>query len=267
MLNIISLGAGVQSSTMALMAAHGEMTPMPDCAIFADTGAEPLGVYKWLDWLETKLPFPVHRVMHKEGLRQNIIDSIAGARFAGAPFFTESNDSRGGMLRRQCTREFKVEPIKQKVRQLLGLQKGERAGKEVLAIQWIGISTDEAQRMKPSGDVWIKNIWPLIEVNMSRLQCLAWIEKHAYPMPTKSACTFCPYHNDALWREMKNNDPVSFADAIEIDNMIRDGVRGTKQKLYLHSSLRPLAEVDFRNAEDAGQINMFNNECEGLCGV
>ncbi len=36
----ISLGAGVQSSTMALMAAAGEITPMPAAAIFADTQAE-----------------------------------------------------------------------------------------------------------------------------------------------------------------------------------------------------------------------------------
>lgn len=266
MLNIISLGAGVQSSTMALMAACGEITPMPDCAIFADTGAEPAGVYKWLDWLETQLPFPVYRIMHKDGLRENIIQSIAGARFAGAPFFTESDGSTGGMLRRQCTREFKVEPIKQKVRQLLGLAKGERAGKEVLCLQWIGISTDEAQRMKPSQDVWLKNVWPLIDKDMSRTDCLDWMKSHGYPMPVKSACTFCPYHDDALWREMKNSDPVSFADAVEIDTMIRGGVRGTTQKLYLHRSLKPLADVDFRTAEDAGQ-SMFNNECEGMCGV
>ena len=62
-LHIISLGAGVQSSTMALMAAAGEITPMPTCAIFADTQDEPASVYKWLDWLEPKLPFPslIHR--------------------------------------------------------------------------------------------------------------------------------------------------------------------------------------------------------------
>lgn len=40
-LRALSLGAGVQSTTMALMAAHGEIGPMPDCAIFADTGWEP----------------------------------------------------------------------------------------------------------------------------------------------------------------------------------------------------------------------------------
>jgi len=61
-LTVISLGAGVQSSTMALMAAHGEITPMPDYAIFADTQAEPSHIYSWLDWLETQLPFPVLRV-------------------------------------------------------------------------------------------------------------------------------------------------------------------------------------------------------------
>ena len=62
MKHYISLGAGVQSSTMALMAAAGELTPMPEAAIFADTGSEPATVYRWLDYLEKKLPFPVCRV-------------------------------------------------------------------------------------------------------------------------------------------------------------------------------------------------------------
>ena len=47
----VSLGAGVQSSAMALMAAAGEISPMPRAAIFADTQAEPDSVYRWLDWL------------------------------------------------------------------------------------------------------------------------------------------------------------------------------------------------------------------------
>lgn len=61
-IHIISLGAGVQSSTMALMAATGEIELMPTAAIFADTQAEPGSVYRWLDWLEKQLPFPVYRV-------------------------------------------------------------------------------------------------------------------------------------------------------------------------------------------------------------
>ena len=62
MKHYISLGAGVQSSTMALMFACGELTPMPDAAIFADTKAEPQSVYHWLTWLQKRLPFPVHIV-------------------------------------------------------------------------------------------------------------------------------------------------------------------------------------------------------------
>jgi len=62
MLEVISLGAGVQSTVMALMAAKGELSPMPDCAIFADTKFEPKGVYTHLDWLEKQLPFPTYRV-------------------------------------------------------------------------------------------------------------------------------------------------------------------------------------------------------------
>ena len=266
MLTIISLGAGVQSSTLALMAVAGEIMPMPSAAIFADTGAEPTKVYEWLDWLETKLPFPVYRVMRREGLRENIIQSVKGGRFAGAPFFTES-PTGGGQLRRQCTREFKVEPITQKVRELLGFAKGERVPKGIQAVQYIGISTDEASRMKPSFQHYIEHRWPLIEKNMTRTDCLTWMESHGYPKPSKSACTFCPYHDDALWRDMKENDHESWKDAVSIDEIIRNGVRSTTQKLYLHRSMKPLVDVDLRTAEDAGQLSMFNDECEGMCGV
>lgn len=264
--HFISLGAGVQSSTMALMAAHGEITPMPEAAIFADTGAEPQAIYDWLDWLEGQLPFPVYRVMWQSGLLNNIQESIKGGRFAGAPFFTESYINRGGQLRRQCTREFKLQPIHQKTRELCGLQPRQRA-KGILAASWIGISTDEAHRMKPSGKPWLQNRYPLIELEMSRQQCLTWMDRHGYPRPAKSSCTFCPYHNDAHWREMKLTDPQSWQQAIEIDEMIRGGVRGTTQRLYLHRSLKPLAEVDLRNAADMGQIDMFGEDCEGMCGL
>lgn len=265
MLRILSLGAGVQSSTLALMIARGDL-PMVDAAIFADTGAEPAGVYEWLNWLETQLPFPVHRVMYKQGLLENIKASVRGGRFAGAPFYTES-DTGGGTLRRQCTREFKVQPITAKIRELCGLAKGQRAGNKVRVVQLLGISLDEAIRMKPSRDKWIKHEWPLVDMRITRQQCLQWMSERDYPMPAKSACTFCPYHNDALWRDMKLNDQSSWKQAVEVDEMIRAGVRGTTQKLYLHRSMQPLALVDFRNAADFGQLDAFNNECEGMCGV
>ena len=267
MINVISLGAGVQSSVMALMAAHGEIEPMPDCAIFADTQFEPESIYKHLDWLETQLPFPVYRVTAgnlKADTTQGI--NTTGQRFASIPFFTEN----GGMARRQCTKEYKIEPIRKKLRGLLGLKYRQHAPKQIAIRQWLGISTDEAIRMKPSRDKWMQNIWPLIDEGMSRQDCLRWFEQR-YPLRplVKSACIACPFRNDAGWREMKADDPLSFAEAVEFDHAIRNKgqMASLKQELFIHRSCKPLDEVDFRNLEDMGQLNMFNNECEGMCGV
>src|SRR6185312_6409734 len=63
-LRVLSLGASVQSTTLALMATHGEVGPIPDCAIFSDTGWEPRAVYEHPAWLISPnvLPFSVHIV-------------------------------------------------------------------------------------------------------------------------------------------------------------------------------------------------------------
>ena len=270
---ILSLGAGVQSSVMALMAAKREIGPMPDICIFADTQWEPIGVYEHLDWLEAEIKQLTNGRMKTcrvsaGNIREDHINGLnsTGQRFVSMPLF-----GGGGMGRRQCTNEYKIQPIRQKVRSLLGLGKGQRVPKGVWVEQWIGISTDEASRMKPSRDKWTTNRWPLVEENMARYNCVSWFEDN-YPgkVLAKSACIGCPFHNDAMWREMKITDPVSFADAVDFDHGIRKtgtGFRTIKSKQYLHRSCKPLDEVDFRNLEDKGQINMFNNECEGMCGV
>jgi len=217
--------------------------------------------------LRVEHPFPIYRVS-AGNIRADLLTATSeeNKRAASAPFFTEG----GGVGHRQCTREYKVEPIRKKCRDLLGLKYRQRAPKKVAIKMWIGISTDEAMRMKPSRDAWIENIWPLIDAEMSRFDCIAWFERN-YPgaVLAKSACIGCPYHSDAAWRDMKINDPESFADAVEFDAGIRS--RGTigsmREKQYLHRSCKPLSEVDFRNLEDLGQLNMFNEECEGMCGI
>ena len=260
-IRIISLGAGVQSTVMALMASKGEIKPMPDCAIFADTGYEPDGVYEHLDWLEKQLPFPTYRVA-----QGNIKDDIHngaknGKRFVAMPFFTKE----GGMGMRQCTAEYKILPLRNKTRELLKIKPKQRA-KGKISEQWMGISWDEMQRMKNSGLSYIYHRFPLIEKQMRRHHCVSWFEAH-YPSRTldKSACIACPFHHDELWREMKRNDPKSFNDAVEFDKNIR--VLPTfKQEQFVHRSCKPLDEVDFENAEDKGQLS-FLDECDGMCGV
>ena len=270
MMNIISLGAGVQSMTMALMAAKGEIEPMPDCAIFADTGAEPWHVYDQLDEIQEEVPFPVYTVMEGKGLKSSIDASLKHGkddkgRYASVPFFADSGAPGGGLLRRQCTAEFKIKPIEQKIRALMGLSKGQRGPKEVAVRLWMGISMDEAIRMKPNRTKWIENIFPLIDKRMHRYQCLQWMERNKYQEPKKSACYFCPYHSNATWLDMKNNDPDSWDLAVTMDKKIRVGIHHIKEKVFLHRSLEPLDEVDLDPDKD--QVDMFGNECEGYCGV
>jgi hypothetical protein len=253
----------VQSSTLALMIKHGEI-PMVDCAIFADTGAEPVAVYEWLDWLEAQLPFPVHRATHGS-LERDILGSVNDPkrhRVGQAPFYVKSEgDAREGMLWRQCTKEYKLAPLRRETRRAM-----EAAGVKSCAMV-IGISWDEATRMRRWDVKYITNEYPLVDKRLTRLDCLRWMQANGYPMPAKSACYFCPYTDDSRWREMKTAAPEEFARAVTFDAAIRDGLPGVKGAAYLHRSLAPLDQVDFRNAEDFGQIDAFGNECEGMCGV
>jgi len=264
-LRVLSLGAGVQSTAVALMAARGEIEP-PDCAIFADTGAEPAAVYQHLDWLEAQLPYPVHRVQARWGpLGDAVLASYAAdKRGASPPFFTKNPD---GMLPRHCSVEAKVRPINAKIREMLGVAPGRRVPAGVTVEVWLGISIDEAHRMKPSENAWMKNCWPLIDAGMSRANCLSWLSQRQYPIPGKSACVWCPYHSDEMWRAMKADQPEDFAAAVAFDAAIRDGSRGMQGTVYVHRSRVPLDQADLRSWAQRGQPDLFGNECEGVCNT
>lgn len=263
-IHVISLGAGVQSSTMALMAARGEITPMPKCAIFADTQAEPKSVYVWLDWLEKQLPFPVVRVS-KGNLRQHLVRVVKTKRCSNAtssslPAFILNPDGTQGILGRGCTQDFKIRMISKEITRVI-----KETGVRHCA-QWIGISVDEVSRVKDSRRKAVTNRYPLIDLRMSRNDCLRWMERKGFPNPPRSACTFCPYHNNAEWRALSKED---FKDAVNFELELQAALNGTMMigKPYLHRSMVPLDRVDLSTEEERGQLNMFNNECEGMCGV
>ena len=273
-MHIISLGAGVQSSTIALMAAKGEIGPMPTAAIFSDTQAEPKSIYAWLDWLEKQLPFPVYRVtagsLTTKSLSRHINKKTGGVYVKNMiPAFVRHPDGTKGIVGRACTYDHKIIPILKKVRQLCG---NARKGDEVRAVQWIGISLDEVSRMKPSRETWSKHRWPLIEMEMSRHDCLRWMERNGYPKPPRSACIYCPFHSDHEWRRLKNEEPEAFQEAVRFEKALQalhgDVTIGNRMVNvpYLHDSLRPIDEINFSDDPTQGQLK-FGNECEGLCGV
>lgn len=279
--NVLNLGAGVQSSCLALMAAKGEITPMPDFAVFADTQAEPQSVYDWLDWLEKQLPFPIYRVtkgsLTKESLAIKIRKRDGPRSKAGEttvrrliPLFgIMPNGEKTAAIGRKCTADYKVAPI---LKEIKGRCEVKRAQKEASVTQWIGISWDEMQRMRESSHPWTQHRWPLIERRITRSMCLEWLKQNGYPEPPRSACYYCPFHSDKEWRNLRDNDPKFFEKAVEFDREIRDvykkGDPTMLMEVYLHNSCKPLDEIDFDSDEQKGQMTWdFQAECEGMCGV
>lgn len=268
-LRVLSLGAGVQSTTLALAAARGDIGPMPDCAIFADTGWEPRRVMQHLAWLRERLPFPVH-VVSAGNIRDDIVAwrNTTSGRFAAVPWFTLSEDGGKGLGRRQCTKEYKIRPIGKKIRELLGVQRRHRVPKGVVVEQWIGISMDEIERMKASQDRHIVNRFPLIEANMNRRQCETWLAERQFTAP-KSSCLGCPFHSNAEWRNIRDNDPEGWADVIAVDKALREGGmnRNMRAQAFMHRSCLPLDQAPIDEPDNDGGIFGFKNECEGMCGV
>ncbi len=258
---VISLGAGVQSSTLLLMAADGEFEATPEVAVFADTHAEPAAVYRWLDFLRRTAGerIPIHTCSAGD-LRADVMAVAAGGstRASQPPLFTRNPDGSAGLSPRKCTRDYKVRPIG---RALRALGYGPKRPVE----QWLGISTDEIERVKPSGLRWRENRWPLIERGLTRDDCLRWLAYHGYPEPPKSACTFCPYSSNARWRAMRDEAPEEWADAVELDRAIRH-LPGMRSECFVHRDRVPLSDVDLATDDPDRLGDGFGGECEGLCG-
>jgi len=263
-LRILSLGAGVQSTTLLHLALAGEI-PRPDYAIFADTGWESMGVYGHLFDLEEASTIPVETVS-AGNIRDDCLSAVRGKSFgfASMPFFTPNGENIEGRLRRQCTREYKIEPITKKIRELLGVK---RVTSQRIELQ-IGISLDEMRRCKKNRVPWITNTWPLIDLRMTRRDCRQWLEMHGKKIPQKSSCIGCPYHDDQWWVDCRENSPLEWQDAVSFDQQIRHLPR-IKSPCYLHRSLLPLDEAIDQASKDNGQkrFPFMLAECEGMCGV
>ena len=288
--HFISLGAGVQSTVMTLMADKGELSPRPEAAIFADTGWEPKQVYEHLDWLETECSIPIIRLTDRN-LYNDLLTfggdgradwrrGAAGYAYTDIPAHEIStkpgHEGKAVMGQRQCTKNYKIEPIRREVRRLLGYGPKSRipAG---TANQWIGISTDEWMRMKPSGVKYIENIWPLIDAGMSRADCVRWFSANYPGQPlAKSSCIGCPYHSDRQWLDLAKADPDGMERTIALDEWLRDPARTVGRIAppteYLHKSRTPLRDAlerlqrqEARSPKLIPDDDGIGNECTGYC--
>jgi hypothetical protein len=199
-----------------------------------------------------------------------------------------------GMLNRKCTQTYKLQPILEQVRLLLGGAVGEeklcrycqgegervapwrakrgetvvgecsvcegtgtisRVGQPpagVWAEQWIGFSTDEIGRVSNRGDTrYSKSRYPLLELEMSRQQCIDYLTAKGWGDVAKSACLGCPFKNNAEWRRLRDTDPKAWAEVVAFDKEYRNGA-GMNHQRFLHASCLPLDEapIDARQARE-----------------
>ena len=253
-LRLLSLGAGVQSTTLLLLAAEGRL-PQLDGAIFADTGWEPAAVYNHLNRLDREVAqpagIPIYRVS-AGNIRNDALDPEH--RFASMPLFIKNPDGGDGMTRRQCTSEYKLKPIKRQARQLLGYPHPTPVPRGVYAEQWVGISRDEIGRAKDSGIQYLRSAFPLLDLEgaadghagWTRDDCMRYLKSRGWSSTPKSACIGCTFHGNAQWRKLRDEHPDEWADAVDFDRAIRAGNANGKPLLgeaYLHRSRLPLDQA------------------------
>lgn len=275
-IRILNLGAGVGSAPLVGMQLDGELDY--DVAIFSDTQDEPSWVYRQVEWLEKQVAErggnPIVRVTAGDlmaNLRRG--KNNDGGRFVSIPAFTKLDSGEVAMTRRQCTREYKIEPIEHYTRYtLLGLSKGQRIPTGTEIVQLFGFSTDEAHRAarmrKQQSSVW-KFEFPMLheDILMTKGHCrkymAAWCTEFEWLW---SSCRSCPYHSDIQWRELQQNSPPDFEAACVNDDALRDPGnvvnRNMDNPMYIHRSCKPLREVDFTKG---GQQELFQLVCDGGC--
>lgn len=261
---ILSYAAGVQSRAIVRLILGGRL-PKPDLALMVDVGAEPAGV---MDGARHD-----QEALAAIGVELKIIATDLTAAIRSRPdrmfipAFSMGPQGGTGMKKRWCTSSYKLEPMR---RELVS-----RYGPRGKYASWIGISTDEATRAKPSRLKSVVHRFPLVELGLSRTDCVAILEAHGI-RPQKSACVFCPYHSGQQWDDVRRV-PQDRALAIEVDELLRNRSRAYGFANYLHRTMEPISTV-FRRMDDADALeakqpglfefpDLFDSECAGACAT
>ena len=274
---VLSLGVGVQTVALYYLSSMG-IIERCEHAIFSDTGGEKTKTLEYYEllliWMNQNNGIPLHKASYKN-LKKDLLNQTNSSnnRFASIPAFTMNNGEKG-MLRRQCTNEYKISQVNKKWREILGIP-----GRRRLPVTEIyqGITLDEAHRMTIPQEKWKIHVYPFCGYKvypngrceridskiMSRNDVINWLNKNKFPIPEKSSCVFCPFQSDQNWIRLKTTVPEDFKSAVEVDKQIRDSsIKGIKSPIYLHDSLLPLDEVNFNE----NQGNLWGN-CTDGCDV
>jgi hypothetical protein len=263
-LRVFSYGGGVQSTAALVLAAQGEIDFKT--FLFANVGddSEHPATLRYVR--EVAMPYAeaqgielgeVRYWDHGTG-RKTLYGRLTtlgpkGGQFIGIPLRL-SRTGRPG--RRSCTNDYKVLTIERRLREMGATTEGR-------AVVGLGISLDELQRARSDGGTeFQETVYPLIDLRLTRQDCIRIIERAGLEVPPKSSCWFCPYHSKRKWQEMRNEEPDLFWKSVELE-------RGINERLAAQG-FDPVWLTDWESPLDQAtsphrQLPMFTDEAEDAC--
>jgi len=216
-----SYGGGVQSTAIACLVTNGTL-PVPDIVVMADTGREASIVWRYLREHVSPLLKTVGCVVETAEHSLATVDLYSFSGKLLIPAYTKRGDKMG-QLPTYCSVEWKRRVVRRYLRQR-GVKKCDL---------WIGITTDEAHRVKDADVAWITHRWPLIDLNMKRADCVRVIAEAGLPPAPRSSCWMCPFRGAEEWAGLEAMD---FKAAQALDEKIREH----DPDVYLLRSGQPL---------------------------
>lgn len=280
-MKILSCGAGMQSTALALMSCANkllkekrakdfafeyiEKVPIYDVVLFCDLGLEPSWVLNQVNFIKNAcewagIPFYVL----KNDLYKHYIENFGEKRVVSIPFWTRDVDGKKGKMMRNCTLEFKINIMQNFVRwELLGYKKGQRTKAEDMKAHemHLGFSKEEEHRCKENPHKMFVNKFPLCEMNLVRADNYAYI-KDVWGLDTKaSACCFCPFHTNYFFKYIKDNHKHEYEKTVKFDQMLEKAQPNTKirSKLYISKSRKRIEDLLPEECQDK-ECFMYKNE-------
>ena len=241
-MRIFSYGGGVQSTAVLVLASQGKVEY--DHFLFSNVGEDSEHPDTLEYFKDVALPYAQeHGIDLREvrKYRKGEIETIRGRIFSTArsvPIPMRMNTGAPG--NRSCTKDFKIRVIDRWMRQ-------NRNGHDKFTVG-LGISTDEIHRARSREPeevykgLWKELEYPLIDLRLSRSNCQQLIADAGIPVPHPSACYFCPFHRDAEWHRLRQNEPDLFWDAVKIEKHMQDKRMSlwNKDAVWMHRKLIPL---------------------------
>lgn len=219
-LRVISYGGGVQSTALLVLAAQREID-FPTF-LFANVGddSEHPATLVYVREIATGYArehgIDLHEIQRRrrDGSIETLWERLHRSQLRSIPIPIRMGNGAPG--RRSCTSDFKIKVVAKWL-------KGHGATADHPATVGIGISLDEIHRANRRRSEPYEHVeYPLLDLALSRDDCVHIITAAGLPVPPKSACFFCPLKTVDAWRRQRLYEPELFAKCEELEVILNE---------------------------------------------